>query len=137
MRTNFLPLVAALLGIGLVTSAAGAAKPPSAAQLEFFETSIRPVLIEQCYSCHNSAKKAEGGLALDDRASLLKGGDSGQMVVPGKPGESRLLAILRHEVEGLEMPQDGGKLDERTIANFEKWVAMGAPDPRDKPPTVA
>ena len=113
-----------------------AADAPTAEQVEFFETRIRPVLVEQCYSCHNSAKTAEGSLTLDDRAGLLKGGDGGAIVVPKKPGESRLLAILRHQVPGMKMPQGGAKLDERVIADFEKWIAMGVPDPRDKPPTA-
>ena len=115
---------------------AEAAEPPTAAQLEFFESRIRPVLVDQCYECHNSAKKAEGGLAVDQRASLLKGGDGGAVIVPGKPAESRLLAILRHEVDGLKMPQEQAKLDKSVIADFEKWIAMGAPDPRDKPPSA-
>jgi len=103
---------------------------------EFFEARIRPVLVEQCYQCHNSAKTAEGGLAIDQRAATLKGGDGGAIIVPGKPAESRLLAILRHEVDGLKMPQGGPKLSKSVISDFEKWIAMGAPDPRDKPPTV-
>lgn len=103
---------------------------------EFFEAQIRPVLVEQCYRCHNSSKLAEGGLAVDQRAALLKGGDQGAIIVPGKPAESRLLAILRHEVDGLKMPRDGARLDKSVIANFEKWIALGAPDPRDKPPSA-
>ena len=118
-------------------STSAAAEPPSAAQLEFFETRIRPVLVDQCYKCHNAAKTAEGGLALDDRAGLLKGGDEGVIVVPGKPAESRLLPILRFEVKGTRMPKGGGKFDDRVIADFEKWIATGAADPRDKPPTAA
>lgn len=113
-----------------------AADGPTAAQLEFFETRIRPVLVETCYECHNSAKSAEGGLAVDTRAAFLKGGDNGIFVVPGRPAESRLLAILRHEVEGIKMPQGKGKLPDHVIADFEKWIAMGAIDPRDKPPTA-
>ncbi len=103
---------------------------------EFFEARIRPVLVEQCYECHNSSKTAEGGLAIDQRAATLKGGDGGAIIVPGKPAESRLLAILRHEVDGLKMPQGGPKLSKAVISDFEKWIAMGAPDPRDKPPTA-
>lgn len=108
---------------------------PTPKQLEFFEARIRPVLVEHCYQCHNSAKSAKGGLKLDDRAGLLKGGDEGAIVVPGKPKESRLLNILRHEVPGMNMPKDGPKLDKKAIADFEEWIAMGAPDPRDKPPS--
>jgi hypothetical protein len=109
---------------------------PSAAQIEFFETRIRPVLVEQCYACHNSAKQADGELAIDHRTSTLKGGNGGPIIIPGKPAESRLLAILRHEVDGLKMPEGGAKLSDSVIADFEKWIAMGAPDPRDKPPTA-
>lgn len=94
------------------------------------------MLVEQCYRCHNSSQAAEGGLAVDERAALLKGGDGGTIIVPGRPGESRLLAILRHEVEGLKMPQDGARLDKSVLADFEQWIAWGAPDPRDKPPSV-
>ena len=131
-------LTAVLSCLLLALSSRGiAADVPSVEQVEFFETRIRPVLVEQCYSCHNSARTAEGSLTLDDRAGLLKGGDGGAIVVPKNPGESRLLAILRHQVPGMKMPQGGAKLDEQVIADFEKWIAMGVPDPRDKPPTAA
>lgn len=111
------------------------AEPASREELEFFEVKIRPVLVDQCYECHNSAKSAEGGLALDDREGLLKGGDSGPIIVPGKPSDSRLLPILRHEVEGMKMPQGNAKLRPEVIADFEKWIANGAIDPRDQPPS--
>ena len=119
-----------------LTGAASGAEPIPAAHLEFFEAKIRPVLIEQCYACHNSAKTAKGGLALDDRASTLRGGTGGPIVVAGKPEKSRLIPILRHAVEGQAMPKDGPKLDAKVIADFEKWIALGLPDPRDKPPTA-
>ncbi|WP_010586139.1 DUF1553 domain-containing protein [Schlesneria paludicola] len=113
-----------------------AADPIDPSQIEFFETKIRPVLVEQCYKCHNSAIRADSELAVDHRAALLKGGDGGAIIVPRNPAESRLLPILRHEVVGMNMPQDGAKLDDRVIADFEKWIAMGAPDPRDVPPSA-
>lgn len=129
-----------LAGLSIVvvtTSLIGtAAESPTAAQLEFFETRIRPVLVEQCYGCHNSAKLAEGGLAIDQRVATLKGGDSGPVIVPGQPAKSRLLAILRHEIDGLKMPKGGAKLDQKVIADFEKWIAMGAADPRDQAPSA-
>ncbi|MEI6235260.1 MAG: DUF1553 domain-containing protein [Planctomycetota bacterium] len=121
---------------GLMMGVSCAAETSLAAKLEFFETRIRPVLVEQCYSCHNTAKTQDGGLALDDRASLLKGGDEGVIVVAGKPEASKLIPILRHEVKGTLMPKKGGKLDERIVADFEKWIADGAVDPRDKPPSA-
>ncbi len=108
------------------------ADTPTAAQIEFFEARIRPVLVERCYSCHNSAPLTQGGLAVDQRASLLKGGKGGAVIVPGKPEKSRLLAALEHTLPGLEMPKGSAKLDKSVIANFAKWIAMGAPDPRDR-----
>jgi hypothetical protein len=107
----------------------------NAADIEFFEAKIRPVLIDKCYRCHNSVDTAESSLVLDTRMGVLAGGDNGKIVEPGKPVESRLLAILRHEVPGLEMPDDGERLSDTIIADFEKWIEMGAPDPRDHPPT--
>ena len=128
--------IALLSLLTLVALRPSKAAEPTAAQFEFFETRIRPVLMEHCYECHNSAKKAEGGLAIDQRAASLQGGDGGAIIVPGKPAESRLLAILRHEVDGMKMPQGGAKLSNSVIADFEKWIAMGGADPRDKAPTL-
>lgn len=103
--------------------------------LELFETKIRPALIEHCYACHNSTTATEGSLAVDDRESFLRGGDNGDIIVPGKPAESRLIAILRHEIVGLKMPEGGVKFDEALIKDFERWIELGAPDPRDAPPS--
>jgi hypothetical protein len=106
----------------------------TADDLEFFESRIRPVLVERCYSCHNSAERADSGLTIDSRAGLLAGGDSGPTIVPGDPDSSYLMKVLRHEIEGVKMPQDSGKLDAATLADFATWIAAGAPDPRDAPP---
>ncbi len=98
--------------------------------VDFFEKKIRPVLVEHCYQCHSvAAQKQKGGLVLDSRDALRKGGDSGPAVVPGKPLESLLLKAVRYTEEELRMPPKG-KLPEATIADLEKWVALGAPDPR-------
>jgi len=105
---------------------------PSDADLAYFEKHIRPVLIKSCYECHSAeAESLKAGLALDARAALLKGGDSGPAVVPGKPEESLLITSLRHEDPDLKMPPDkhGGKLGEAVIANFTEWVKRGAPMP--------
>jgi len=136
IRKHALILAICFVFLATAWSDGTAADPPTHDGVEFFEARIRPVLVEQCYRCHNSATAAEGSLALDDREGLLKGGDGGAIVVPGKPGESRLLAILRHEVPGMKMPQEGGKLEARVIGDFERWIAIGAPDPRDQPPTA-
>jgi hypothetical protein len=105
---------------------------------EFFEQKIRPVLVDRCYSCHSAkaaAKKTlKGGLLLDTREALRKGGESGPAIVPGKPQESLLIAAIRHE--SIEMPPKE-KLPDQVIADFVKWVQMGAPDPRDGSATAA
>jgi hypothetical protein len=115
-----------------------AAEPP--AGTEFFETHIRPVLVKNCYACHSSATKTPmGGLFLDTRNGVLKGGTSGPAIVPGKPEQSALLKALRYE--GRKMPPSA-QLPESVVADFEKWIAMGAPDPREgqstnwKPSTI-
>ncbi len=101
--------------------------------LAFFESKIRPVLAENCYECHSAdaaAKgKLKGGLQLDTREGIRRGGDTGPAVVPGKPEKSLLLGALRHE-NGLEMPPKN-KLSGAVIADFAKWIAQGAPDPRE------
>ncbi|HJQ80831.1 MAG TPA: PSD1 and planctomycete cytochrome C domain-containing protein [Lacipirellulaceae bacterium] len=96
--------------------------------VEFFETNIRPVLVERCYECHSgTAKVLQGGLRLDSADGLRKGGDSGTAIVPYKPDDSLLISALRYE--SLEMPPSG-KLPDKVIDDFIKWVALGAPDPR-------
>ncbi|HXD87816.1 MAG TPA: PSD1 and planctomycete cytochrome C domain-containing protein [Urbifossiella sp.] len=100
--------------------------PALADDAAFFEKSVRPVLVEKCLSCH-SAAKAKSGLRLDIREMLLKGGEGGAAIVPGKPTESRLIAAVKQSGE-LKMPP-AGKLPEREIAALEEWVRRGAPWP--------
>ena len=102
-------------------------------QVEFFEKKIRPVLVAECYECHN-AKKTKGGLRLDYREGWKKGGDGGEAIVPGDPAKSLLLDSIRHTDPDLKMPDKAPKLEDAVIADFEKWISMGAPDPRDSPP---
>jgi cytochrome c553 len=117
--------------------AAPAAAPAAAApqltklQTDFFENRIRPVLVNQCYRCHSAADgKTKGGLALDSREGLFKGGDSGPAVVPGNPDKSPLIKAVRYTDANLQMPPKGEKLPDSTIADLVSWVRMGAPDPR-------
>ena len=126
VRTN----VGRSLAVWLIATVCAASdpQPPTAEQLKFFESKIRPVLVEQCYSCHSAeSKELKGGLQVDHREGLLAGGDSGPAVVAGNPDESLLIEALKYE--SYEMPPKG-KLSEQVIADFERWVAMGLPDPR-------
>ena len=98
--------------------------------VEFFEKKIRPVLVEQCYSCHSAgAKSVKGGLKLDSRHDLLKGGDSGPALVAGDPDKSLLIKALRRVNPDLAMPPKK-TLPKEVVADFEAWVKRGAPDPR-------
>lgn len=114
----------------------GDEKEPDSVQLEFFESKIRPVLVSSCYPCHNSTDTAEGGLVLDYQAGLKQGGQSGPIVDTKAPGKSLLLKVLRHEIEGLEMPAGADPLSKESQADFETWIRMGAPDPRTEPPVA-
>ena len=97
---------------------------------EFFESKIRPVLSSRCYACHSSRLAApKGELVLDTKSGVLKGGRQGPAVVPGKPADSKLLEALTYANAHLQMPPSG-KLADPIIADFERWIAGGAPDPR-------
>lgn len=118
----------------LAAASAAAAEPAlAAADLDFFETKVRPVLVEHCYKCHShAADRIKGGLLLDSREALRHGGNSGPAVVPGKPDESVLIQAIRYTDADLQMPPEehGGKLTDRQIADLTEWVRRGAPDPR-------
>ena len=103
----------------------------TAAQYEFFESKIRPVLAENCYSCHNSIDENKGGLALDHRAPMLKS----EVIIPGDPARSPLILSVRHAEDYEPMPSKAPKLSDSSIRDLEEWIAMGAPDPRLKAPT--
>lgn len=100
------------------------------AQSDFFENKVRPVLADRCYKCHSAqAEKVKGGLLLDTREGLLKGGESGPALVPGDPENSLIIKAIRYTDSDLQMPKDK-KLEDDEIANLTAWVKMGAPDPR-------
>ncbi|HEX7859560.1 MAG TPA: DUF1553 domain-containing protein [Verrucomicrobiae bacterium] len=97
---------------------------------EFFERRIRPLLVENCYECHSAgAKKIGGGLLLDSRAGVVKGGDTGPAIYPGLPDASLLIQAVRHSDPNFTMPPKK-KLAAADIEHLEQWVKMGAPDPR-------
>lgn len=95
----------------------------------FFESKIRPILADRCYECHSASSDELGGrLLLDSRAGLLRGGESGPVIISEKPDESLLISALRYE--GTEMPPDA-PLSEAEINHFVEWIRRGAPDPRE------
>src|SRR5947209_7997570 len=109
MTSRLLPLVGLLL---LAPAARAADAKPGADDIEFFEKHVRPLLVENCQGCHGPAKQ-RGGLRLDTRAGLLKGGDTGPAVVPGKPDGSLLIKAVLHEGERKMPPK--GKLDAAAV----------------------
>ena len=97
---------------------------------EQFETRVRPVLAKNCYSCHRQT--AMGGLRLDSREAILKGGNSGTAVEPGKPDESLLVKVVEQTHDRLRMPP-AGKLSADDISALREWVAGGAYWPKETP----
>ena len=139
-------LFSALLASSLISTAEAQGKPQSRLEslgesppevkdsqesLAFFESKIRPVLVEQCYSCHSQEAatkgKLKGGLYLDSKEGLQRGGDTGPALSSEHTEESLILKALRYEE--YEMPPSG-KLSVKIIEDFERWVAQGAIDPR-------
>ena len=126
-----------VLGLGTLSVAAlphkatgdPPAAPVPAEQAAFFEAKIRPVLVESCVPCHNK-DSAMGGLRLDTRAMLLKGGETGPAILSGDADKSLLITAV-HQTGKLKMPQ-GGKLTPEQIENLSAWVKMGAPWPDTK-----
>ncbi|MEO2049350.1 MAG: DUF1553 domain-containing protein [Pirellulales bacterium] len=154
-RTGLVLFVCALLNAAAATIATAdeaedsrAAKETRAAGIELFEKQIRPVLVDECYSCHSqAAEMVEGGLELDSPEGLTSGGDSGPIINrstdsdgPAADGASQkdaaksaatslLIRMLRHE-DGLSGMPPEEKLSEETLRAFERWIELGAPDPR-------
>lgn len=127
------------LALGLALAGISAIAPAAPGEdIAFFESRIRPVLVEHCYECHSVKEgKSKGGLRVDDREALLRGGDSGPALIPGKPGESLLFTAIRRDDPDLEMPPRKPRLSARVIADFEAWIAGGAVDPREADQAVA
>jgi len=120
------------VGLTVVSTPTNLGARPSDVDVSFFEAKIRPVLVERCYKCHSSKKKKpKAALLLDSADGWRRGGESGPAVVPGKPHESRLLQALREDDEDLRMPPRE-KLPDDVIADFERWIAAGAPSPESK-----
>ncbi|NND96047.1 MAG: DUF1549 domain-containing protein [Pirellulaceae bacterium] len=97
-------------------------------QREFFEKRIRPLLVTHCYECH-AGDQDSGGLRLDSRDSIAQGGDSGNPLVVGDTGVTLLIEAVRYQNQDLQMPPSG-PLSKQEVADLQRWVEMGAPDPR-------
>ncbi len=127
-------VLSGFIAVGSATLFAAAA--PSAADLEFFEKKIRPLLVDRCYECHSAAKKIKAGLRLDHPGGWLMGGDSGPALVPGDVEKSALIKAIRYTgLEFEEMPPTT-QLSRDEIALFEEWVKRGAPAPNEPAPAV-
>src|SRR5579885_1014765 len=111
-----------LLALTLAVAAAGHAATPADAN-EFFELKVRPVLANKCYGCHTDSKS--GGLQLDSREHVLKGGNDGPAIIPGDPDHSLLIQVLRQTHPRIKMPP-GGKLPDEDINNIATWIKAGA-----------
>ncbi|HSI62174.1 MAG TPA: PSD1 and planctomycete cytochrome C domain-containing protein [Candidatus Saccharimonadia bacterium] len=127
----------AVISFLLATTAGQAATTPDKpdpAALKFFESKIRPLLVNHCTECHG-AKKQKHNLRLDNLAYMLEGGDSGPAVVPHDIEASLMLKAVSYEDADLQMPPDG-KLEDEQIADLKKWVEMGAPWPEQEVKSV-
>ncbi len=106
--------------------------PPASLDADFFESRIRPILIDRCYSCHSAqAEKLKGGLLLDSSEGILRGGEHGPILVPLAPEKSRLIEALRWEDEETRMPPKK-QLEPTKVEDFVRWVEMGATLPTQK-----
>ncbi|HET6422520.1 MAG TPA: c-type cytochrome domain-containing protein [Planctomycetaceae bacterium] len=112
----------------IISTRAAVAAEPTKAQLDFFEKTIRPLLIEKCHRCHGPDKQ-KSGLRLDTKDGFLTGGESGPAYNSETPGESLLLDAIRYG--RFQMPPDR-KLADDEIAAMEKWIKAGAAWPDKK-----
>ena len=127
------------VGVALAATAfAGAARAETfdATSLEFFEKKIRPLLVENCFTCHSANTNSKGGLRVDDRNGLVHGGESGPAIVPGQPENSRLIQAVSYTDEDLKMPPKK-QLSAEQVADLTKWIADGAAWPAPPATDVA
>ena len=125
--------VAVLAGAGLSgVSAQDGANTPA-----FYSEKVRPILMTNCGKCHFDMNH-KGGLSMATKASLMKGGRDGVVLVPGDPANSLLVKLIRHEGpadDPMPMPPKSPKISDEDIATIERWVKAGAVMPDDPPPT--
>ena len=132
-RSSILSLSAPLiLAFGVAAEAAEASSRSSDAEA-FFESRIRPLLAERCWGCHGPEKQ-KGNVRLDSRPALVAEVGAGPLVIPGAPAESRLIEVVGYDEE-VKMPPKG-KLPDRSIADLNRWIQMGAPWPESPRPAA-
>src|SRR5262245_13813545 len=133
VKRAVVPFLLALPLVAQIALEAQQAQAPAAATAEFFEASVRPVLAANCYDCHGDQQY--GGLRLDTREEMLKGGKSGPAIVPGDPDKSLLIEAVRQTRDTLKMPK-GGKLKPDEVDALIAWVKAGAHWPTSAKPTT-
>ena len=120
--------------VGMIAAATPVfAADPTKEQLDFFEQKVRPLLANNCYSCHSIEQgKSKGGFTLDTASAARKGGDTGPGVVPGDPAKSLIYVAMTYKDKDMQMPPSskGGQMKPEELAIIEQWIKMGAPDPR-------
>ncbi|MEM1294701.1 MAG: PSD1 and planctomycete cytochrome C domain-containing protein [Verrucomicrobiota bacterium] len=123
------------LAFCLILSLPGWSLAASPEDLAFFEKSIRPILDQNCYSCHGTRKQSVG-LRMDSRAAILRGSDYRKVIKPGDPAGSILIQAMKHIGKGIKpMPEDEPPLSDQVIADFEKWVRLDLPWPEEETPS--
>ena len=123
-RSRWLVFAILILG-GVGPSRARSEDIDKTAAIAFFETKIRPLLVDNCYTCHSANTNSRGELRVDDINGLLNGGASGPAVVPGDPGKSLLITAVSHAEKSLKMPPKK-KLSDEQIADLTRWIQEGA-----------
>src|SRR3954469_2040355 len=114
--------ITVLFALAAPVFAADAAPKPTFSQ-------VRAIFAQHCLSCHDS-KEQEGSLVLETHQSLLKGGDSGAVIVPGKSADSLLVQQIEHAKKPfMPPPKKGDKLSPQEIAVIRAWIDAGAPAP--------
>ena len=128
-KTDFTTIACLVYALFSGAIAFGQAEQPlSTESVQFFESKIRPVLVEHCYRCHSAdGQGIRGGLSVDNRDAMLAGGESGPAIVPGNLAESILWSAINYS--DYKMPPKN-PLPRAVIEDFRKWIEMGAPDPR-------
>lgn len=132
MHRYFLAL--AIVVVTCKSSHAQTSAVEQAKLLDFFETKIRPVLAERCFSCH-AGEKSKGGIRLDRRDSVFKSSEE-PLIVPGHPEKSLLVKVIRHEGDSKMPPPPKAKLSDQAINDITTWIKLGAVWPEDATKTA-